>query len=263
MSTLLPQYQVRTSSNQHRLAKWPLWVSRWLGYRPASLPATRPAYIAWIWSFIGAFCGMSVLQLLFGKAHYFFANGVPSIVASFGASAVLVYGAIDSPFAQPRGLIGGHLIGGVIGLYITKLFLLLSTEEQFNQLQWLAGSLSCAFAIVVMQMTGTMHPPGGATALLAAVDAGIRNLGWYYLPIVLLSSFLVLAIALVVNNLQGRYPTFWFHPIVDVPAPVSLEIGGPEKTSIPEIHPHSIQSLEKAHLQDKKVLYHLEFKVGA
>ncbi|KAJ8463998.1 hypothetical protein ONZ45_g17391 [Pleurotus djamor] len=69
-----------------------------------------------------------------------------------------------------------------------------------------------------MQITKTTHPPAGATALLAAVDADVRALGWYYLPIILLSSALALAIALLVNNIQRRYPVFWIEP--SPPAPV-------------------------------------------
>ena len=95
-----------------------------------------------------------------------------------GASAVLVYGAIESPLAQPRALLGGHFIAALIGVSITKLFSLLHDEQRFNELRWLAGSLSTATAIVAMQITETTHPPAGASALLAAVDPEITDLGW-------------------------------------------------------------------------------------
>ncbi|KAF8989636.1 HPP family protein [Cyathus striatus] len=197
--------------SQSRLSRLPLWISRWLGYRP-SPPPKRPNYIVWFWSFIGAFCGISVIQAVFGQAQYFIRRGVPSIVASYGATAVLVYGAVDAPLAQPRALFGGHFIGALIGVCITKLFHLLPTEERFQQLEWLAGSLSCASSVVLMQITDTTHPPAGATALLAAVNADIRDMGWYYLPVVLLTSALALGVALLVNNIQRRYPVFWFQP---------------------------------------------------
>ena len=64
-----------------------------------------------------------------------------------------------------------------------------------------------------MQFTKTTHPPAGATALLVAVDDSIYALGWYYLPVVLLSSTMVLVSALLVNNVQRRYPTFWWEPV--------------------------------------------------
>jgi CBS-domain-containing membrane protein len=72
-------------------------------------------------------------------------------------------------------------------------------EEKFNSLRWLAASLSSAVA-------------AGATALLPAVDEAVWALSWYYLPVVLLSSTMILAVALIVNNIQRRYPVFWISP---------------------------------------------------
>jgi len=205
-------------SSPNRLARLPPSISRWLGYRNGP-PAKRPDYIVYLWSFIGAFCGISVIQAVFEQAHYFVERGVPTIVASYGASAVLIYGAVDAPLAQPRGLIWGHFLGALTGVCITKLFHLLPTEERFESLMWLAGSLSCATSVVVMQITGTTHPPAGATALLAAVNSDIRAIGWYYLPVVLLSSALALAVALLTNNIQRRYPVFWIKPNAPPPPP--------------------------------------------
>ncbi|KAJ8079687.1 hypothetical protein PM082_016508 [Marasmius tenuissimus] len=191
----------------------PPWLSRWAGYR-ATPPPPPPQYIVWIWSWIGAFGGMAVLQAVFGYADYFTERAVPppSIVASFGASAVLCYGALESPLGQPRALLGGHFLGSLIGVSITKLFLRMGIDDYLDAYQWLAGSLSCATAIVVMQMTKTVHPPAGATALLAAVSAEVRNLGWYYMGVVMLSATLVWAVALLNNNMQRRWPVYWVAP---------------------------------------------------
>ncbi|ESK90085.1 hpp family protein [Moniliophthora roreri MCA 2997] len=198
---------------KHRpiLSRLPSWLSHWFGYRSTPTPR-RADYVIWLWSFIGAFCGISIIQAVFGQARYFIDRGVPSIVASYGASAVLIYGAIEAPLAQPRALIGGHFIGALIGVCITKLFRLLPTEERYLELEWLAGSLACATSVVAMQITATTHPPAGATALLAAVNNDIRDIGWYYLPVVLLTSVLALAVALILNNIQRRYPVFWLEP---------------------------------------------------
>ncbi|KAG6378779.1 hypothetical protein JVT61DRAFT_13054 [Boletus reticuloceps] len=59
-----------------------------------------------------------------------------------------------------------------------------------------------------MQLTKTVHLPAGATALLTTVQQFI-DLSWYLLPVVLLSSTLALIVALLVNNMQRRYPMFW------------------------------------------------------
>ena len=64
--------------------KWPAWLSRWLGYRaPGAAPPSKTNYVVWIWSFIGAFGGLSVLQAVFTYAEYFVQRKVPSIVASY------------------------------------------------------------------------------------------------------------------------------------------------------------------------------------
>ena len=74
------------------------------------------------------------------------------MITSFGASAVLLYGAPKSPLAQPRNLVGGHLLAAFIGVAIYKAF--------FFQL-WFASALTVATAIAVMHLTRTLHPCRG------------------------------------------------------------------------------------------------------
>ncbi|KAG0159652.1 HPP family protein [Penicillium digitatum] len=198
-------------SEKEFLARLPRSVSHWLGYRE-NAPKPPAKHLVHFWSFIAAFCGLCVIQGIFNYSSYFIERGVPGIIASFGASAVLVYGAVESPLAQPRALICGHFLSALIGICITKLFSLMPNEEKFNSLRWLAASLSSAVAIVVMQVTETTHPPAGATALLPAVDEVVWALSWYYLPVVLLSSAMILIVALILNNIQRRYPVFWISP---------------------------------------------------
>ncbi|VDB96602.1 unnamed protein product [Peniophora sp. CBMAI 1063] len=190
------------------LSRLPPWLSRWFGYR-SSPPEKPPKYIIWFWSWIGAFCGLSVIMAVFGQAQYFINRKVPMLVASYGASAVLIYGAVDAPLAQPRALVVGHFISALLGVCISKLFQL---SPDFENLRWLSASISCATAIVVMQITETTHPPAGASALIPSIDVDFQDLGWYYLPVILLSSTLALAVALLLNNIQRRYPVYWIAP---------------------------------------------------
>lgn len=126
-----------------------------------------------------------------------------------GAAAILEFNAIESPFAQPRNAIVGHFISAVIGVGVTKLFFLNSDAED---LRWLAGAVACGLTSAGMALTGTIHPPAGATALLAAVDPQVQQLGWYLLPLVLLSSAITLVISLLLNNIQRQYPMYWWTP---------------------------------------------------
>jgi hypothetical protein len=82
--------------------------------------------------------------------------------------------------------------------------------EEFENYLWLAGALACATASVVMAVTKTIHPPSGGTALMAATAVEIRAMGWYYVPVVMLSSVLMMAVALITNNIQRRWPIFWW-----------------------------------------------------
>ncbi|CCL98718.1 uncharacterized protein FIBRA_00723 [Fibroporia radiculosa] len=212
------------SATTHRLARYPTWLTHWLGYR-ATPHHKVPEPLVWMWSWIAAFGGLSVLQALFGHSKYFIDRKVPPVVASYGASCVLIYGAIEAPLAQPRAFIGGHFIAGLIGLCITKLF---SLSPHFESLRWLAAALSTPTAIVAMQITGTTHPPAGATALLPAIDDTVWAMSWYYLPVILLSCALFLAIALLLNNIQRRYPMYWFKPVVAIPAKPEPALGAPD-----------------------------------
>lgn len=70
-----------------------------------------------------------------------------------------------------------------------------------------------------MALTKTTHPPAGATALLAVIDPNIAAMRWTLVPFVAVSGVAMLAVACVVNNLQGRtFPSYWWTD--------SSEVGG-------------------------------------
>lgn len=143
------------------------------------------------WSWLGAFLGISAVALM----HYnFLGEGdLPMIIGSFGASAVLIYGAPHSPLARPRNLIGGHIISAVIGV---TCFMLV------GNVQWLACALAVSTAIAAMHVTSTLHPPGGATALIAVIGSSkIHALGFMYVLVpVATGAFAMLLVALAVNS---------------------------------------------------------------
>lgn len=141
-----------------------------------------------------------------------------------GAAAVLEFYAIESPLSQPRNSILGQVLASIVGVAVAKLFALdpallpaAGEPESGHDLTWLAGALACASATAVMALTGTVHPPAGATALLAVVNPDVRVLGWLLIPVILLGCTLMLSVALLVNNLQRRFPVYWW---------TSGEVGG-------------------------------------
>jgi CBS-domain-containing membrane protein len=155
------------------------------------------------WSWLGAFAGISAVA--YCHFNLLEATDAVMLIGSFGASAVLIYGAIKSPLAQPRNFLGGHLVSAVIGVTCYKLF---------PGQMWLASSLAVSVAIAVMHATKTLHPPGGATALIAVIGTtNVHNLGYLYVLMpVGMGALVMLLVALLVNNIPKKrsYPEFWF-----------------------------------------------------
>jgi CBS-domain-containing membrane protein len=157
-----------------------------------------------LWTFIGAFVGIGLIGYI--QNSYLPVNDNSFLIGSFGASAVLIYGVINSPLAQPRNLIGGHVISAFLGVTVNHLV----------PVPWLAAALAVSTSIVAMQVTKTLHPPGGATALIAVIGSKeIKSLGYRYVfnPI-LTGVMILLMVALFVNNITANrsYPKnkHWF-----------------------------------------------------
>jgi CBS domain-containing membrane protein len=129
------------------------------------------------------------------------------LIGSFGATAVLLYAVPHVEFAQPRNVLGGHFMAALIGVTAYKL-----VGDHLG----IAAALAVAIAIAVMQLTGTMHPPAGATALIAVVGPPqVQALGYRYaFTPVLLGAALMVIVALAINNLwaseEFHYPVYWF-----------------------------------------------------
>jgi hypothetical protein len=127
-----------------------------------------------------------------------------------GAAAVLEFYAIEAPLAQPRNAILGQLLSAFVGIAVAKLFRL---SDRFDEIHYLGGALACAAATALMALTKTVHPPAGATALLAVVDSRLVQLGWFLLPVMALGSGLMCAVALLVNNIERQFPIYWWTPV--------------------------------------------------
>ncbi|QSZ29727.1 hypothetical protein DSL72_004244 [Monilinia vaccinii-corymbosi] len=190
-----------------RLYILPIPISWFLGYR--SKPRSRTSsLVIWLWAFTGAFCGIAIVEGVY-KSKYLKERGTPLVIPSFGAAAILEFNTIDSPLSQPRNAVLGQLFASIIGVAISKFFEL---NADFENLRWLAGALSVGVSSAVMGLTNTIHPPAGATALLAATSPEITKIGWYLIPLVVLGSVLLIATACAVNNIQRTFPVYWWTP---------------------------------------------------
>jgi len=177
------------------------YLRKMRGTTRGSPPRVSNTEIAWSW--IGAFLGIGAVGAV--QQIFFDGTDLQMLIGSFGASAVLVYGAVRSPLAQPRNLIGGHVLSAIVGVLCWKLL---------SQNMWLAESVAVATSIALMHATRTLHPPGGATALIAVIGSPeIHRMGYLYVLIpATIGPLILLAVALLVNNVPAsrRYPEIWF-----------------------------------------------------
>lgn len=144
------------------------------------------------WSFLSGILGILAI------AEITTLVGHPLLIGSFGASAVLLFGANDSPLAQPRNLVGGHLLSATVAVIIVALF----------GSSTLTMALAVGTAIFVMNVTHTTHPPGGATALIGV--QGAVGPTFIFVP-VLAGALILLLTAIFTNNVvyHRRYPQHW------------------------------------------------------
>ncbi|AOA57645.1 HPP family protein [Acinetobacter larvae] len=145
-------------------------------------PLSRAALLR---ALLGGSCSILILLLLGKWSQHIW------IMAPFGASCVLLFAVSQSPLAQPRNVLLGHLLTTFIGLCLLKLF---------GSDAWCIA-LAVGLSIVAMQLLHCVHPPAGANPLLILMTASQVDYGWDFLLFpVLTGALTLLLIAYVVNN---------------------------------------------------------------
>lgn len=170
---------------------WFKTLGRWRSC-PLICPVARPQHRHVFWSWFGSFLAIAIAAYLTAKTHS------PLLMAPFGATSVLIFGVPDSPLAQPRNVIGGNLLAALVSL--TILHLLGSSP--------LAMGMAVASALGMMQLTGTVHPPAGAVALVVMMTRP----DWQFLLRPTLEGSLIFVLcAVIFNNLaeERTYPKHW------------------------------------------------------
>jgi CBS domain-containing membrane protein len=151
-------------------------------------------------SALGAFLG--ILAVFYSSTYFIKGHDSYLIVASMGASAVLLFAVPHGTLSQPWSLVGGHLISAVIGVSCAK----------FIPDIFIAAPLAVGLAVGAMYYLHCIHPPGGATALSAVVGSNaVHELGYQFvLTPVLVNVITILSIAIAFNFFfkWRRYPSY-------------------------------------------------------
>ncbi len=156
-------------------------------------------------SSLGAVVGISLVVWL--SQHFVGSAGLPYVVASMGAAAVLLYAAPHSPLTQPWSFVGGHLISAVVGV----------TCAQWVPDLFLASGLAVGVAIFAMHQLNCLHPPGGAAALVAVIGGEqIQALGYLYVLVPVGLNVLILGSAVwftraLLSYREQEKPFIFYH----------------------------------------------------
>ena len=181
------------------------------------IEANTTSHLEKIVSAVGGFIGI----LMVTGVSWYFLGPKPAtlIVGSMGASAVLLFAVPHGALSQPWAVLGGHMISAAIGVTVVKL-----VPDPF-----IAAAASVGFAIGAMYYLRCIHPPGGATALTAAIGGpAVHAMGYQFvLTPVLMNVGIILATAFLVNYAFAwrRYPLCVLCRRQSIPAQEGGELG--------------------------------------
>ena len=170
---------------------------------------------------------IGILSVLWVSQFWVSGHGGLFIIASMGASAVLLFAAPHGAMSQPWAVLGGHMVSALIGV---------TCQRWLGDEPMLAASVAVALSIAAMYTLRCLHPPGGATALNAVMGGEtVHALGYgYFFDPVLLNIVVMLGVAVVFNYpfAWRRYPQIWHRKTVGV-APDPAHQDAEEKAMIP------------------------------
>lgn len=155
---------------------------------PPAVPPSSEVALAWLGGFL-AIAAVGWLTMV---------SDEPLVLGSFGATSVLVFGFPDSPFSQPRHVIGGHFVSSLTGLVFLTAF----------GPHWWAMALALATAMAAMMLTRTVHPPAGSNPIIIMLSVP----HWKFLLMPTLCGALVVeVVAVLFYSLIRRkaYPKYW------------------------------------------------------
>ncbi len=121
------------------------------------------------------------------------------LIAPFGASSVLLFAVPNSPLAQPWSAIVGNSVAALAGVAVCYLI-----PDPV-----LRVAVAVGLAITVMILVRAVHPPGGAVAMVVAMNPDIATeLGFRFAitPVTAITVILVLTAVLYARATGRKYP---------------------------------------------------------
>lgn len=168
-----------------------------------AIEQTPVSHVERIVSSIGGF--VAICAILIVSRWFVGSPGAELLVASMGASAVLLFAVPHGTLSQPWAVLGGHLVSACVGV----------TCAQLIGNEVIAAGAAVGAAIGAMYYLKCIHPPGGATALVAVVGGDTTHaLGYsFVITPVLLNVLIILGVAFLFNYLFAwrRYPLYLQH----------------------------------------------------
>lgn len=171
-------------------------IISWLGIEIDAVSG-KEKLVSLLGGFISILLIVTICQNLLGL------DGASMLIASMGASAVLLFAVPHGQLSQPWPVIAGHVFSALIGVTCAK----------WIPSMPLAAGCAVGLAILTMHQFKCIHPPGGATALTAVIGGpNVKNLGyWFVLHPVLVNVVIIVFVAVAFNCAfqWRRYPSYW------------------------------------------------------
>jgi len=143
---------------------------------------------------------LSILFLVFFTGRCLHLPHATGLIASMGASAVLLFAVPHGQLSQPWPVLAGHGFSALIGVACAR----------WIPDQTMAAAAAVGLSIGAMHSFKCIHPPGGATALTAVLGGpAVHALGFHFvLCPVLVNGLVMVTIAVVFNGFftWRRYP---------------------------------------------------------
>jgi len=169
-----------------------LWIKRYSFYLGGDQPAVS-------WAERLRACGGALVGLLLVLSFAKFLGELSGIdewlLASLGASALLVFALPASPMAQPWAVIAGNTLSGLVGISVAIVI----------QNPLFAMPMAASLAILGMFILRCLHPPAAAVALIAVLG-NVMHYRYAFFP-VMIDSILLVIVGAIYSNMTGKpYP---------------------------------------------------------